>query len=219
MDGVHDMGGMHGFGDATWDGAEAVFHEGWERRAFALYLATGFLGLRTGSGRAKREEMQPAHYIEASYYERWMWSMEQSLLEEGTIATGEVDAWVERLRAGEAVPEHRDAADAQRARAWLAEEDRLAPAVAPRFAVGDRVRVRRMYEPRHHRSPRYVRGVTGVVEAIRGVDGSPETLYDHPERPVYAIRFRSQDLFGQTGEPAWTVVLDLWEHYLETTDD
>lgn len=218
MDGVHDMGGMHGFGGATWDGAEAVFHEDWERRAFALYVATGFLGLRTGSGRAKREEMEPAHYLAASYYERWLWSAEQGLLDEGTITAGQVDAWVERLRAGDAVPTHRDAADADRVAAWLAEEDRLAAAGTTRFAVGDRVRVRRMHEPRHNRSPRYVRGATGVVEAIRGLDGSPETLYEQPERPVYAVAFQSRDLFGETPEKPWTVVLDLWEHYLETPD-
>ena len=36
MDGVHDMGGMHGMGPIDHDPDEPVFHEPWERRVWGL---------------------------------------------------------------------------------------------------------------------------------------------------------------------------------------
>ena len=36
MNGVHDMGGMHGFGPVVREPDEPVFHADWERRAYAL---------------------------------------------------------------------------------------------------------------------------------------------------------------------------------------
>jgi nitrile hydratase len=39
MDGVHDMGGMHGFGKVAPEQNEPVFHDDWERRLYALYRA------------------------------------------------------------------------------------------------------------------------------------------------------------------------------------
>jgi len=32
---------------------------------------------------------------------------------------------------------------------------------------------------------------------------------------VYSVSFHSDDLFGQSDEPPWTVLLDLTETYLE----
>ena len=44
MNGIHDMGGMHGMGPIRREEDEPVFHEPWESRVFALRRATGFLG-------------------------------------------------------------------------------------------------------------------------------------------------------------------------------
>ena len=46
MNGGHDLGGMHGLGPVNPENEtdEPVFHHPWERRVFALTLATGFLG-------------------------------------------------------------------------------------------------------------------------------------------------------------------------------
>ena len=69
MDGVHDMGGMHGFGPVVVEGGDEIFHEDWEARVFALYQLIALLGLVGGpGGRAVRESMDAAHYLEASYY-------------------------------------------------------------------------------------------------------------------------------------------------------
>ena len=44
MNGVHDMGGMHGFGPVVEEKDEPPFHETWEGRAYALNRAMGVTG-------------------------------------------------------------------------------------------------------------------------------------------------------------------------------
>lgn len=220
MDGAHDMGGMHGFGEVVTPGAQLPYHERWEPRIFALHLLTGFEGLGAGpGGRQTREEMDPASYLAASYYARWTWSAEQRLLRKGTIAPGEVEAMMERLAAGEAAAEHEDPAMSERIIERL---QRRAPMDPPppdaRFAAGDRVRVKRMRPDGHTRCPRYVRGVTGTVERVHGADRLPDlTTYGRPAEPepVYSVAFASHDVWGASDEPPFTVLLDLWDSYLE----
>jgi nitrile hydratase subunit beta len=220
MDGVHDMGGMHGFGRVVGSGGELAYHERWEPRVFAISCVAGVEGLGGGpGGRAVREEMDPARYLAASYYERWLYSSEQRLLRKGTIESGDVEAMMGRLGAGEAMPEHHDAAMAERVLGNL--RTRMAmdpPPLEARFDPGQRVRVKRMHPPGHTRCPRYVRGALGVVEAVRGADRLPDrAVYGEkvdPE-PVYSVAFSSEELWGPSDEPAWTVSLDLWDSYLE----
>lgn len=210
------MGGMHGFGAVVTPGAEAVSHEDWELRVFAISTLVGIARLGSGSGRAIREEMEPAEYLRAGYYERWLWSTEQRLLRRGTIDTADVDSWVERLRSGEQAPRRVEAEAAARAVAATSGTDPLTPAADTVLAVGDAVRVRRMRPQGHTRCPRYVRGVVGVVEAIRGLDAFPDIgPYAGPDEPVYSVAFDSKDLFGPSPEGRWTVVVDLFESYLE----
>ena len=220
MDGIHDLGGMHGFGAVVVPGGEVSFHERWEARVFALLLLVELerLGARPG-GRATREEMGPVDYLAASYYERWLWSAEQGLLRKGTIAAGEVEHMMERLAAGGPEPlAHRDPEQAARAVEWLREVVPMQPATRPRFVPGQDVRVRRMHPAGHTRCPRYVRGALGVVERVRGADELPDlAVYGRgaPVEAVYAVAFRSDELWGRGEEPLWTVALDLWESYLE----
>ena len=82
---------------------------------FALSTLVGIHGIGAGSGRAIREEMAPADYLAAGYYDRWLWSTEQRLLRRGTIEEDDVDRWVERIRAGERPPRHVDPDAAARA--------------------------------------------------------------------------------------------------------
>ena len=210
------MGGMHGFGAVVTPGSDAVSHEAWELRVFAISTLVGTERLGAGSGRAIREEMEPAEYLRAGYYERWLWSTEQRLLRRGTIADDEVDAWVSRLRSGEAARRREDPEAAARSVAATSEADPLAPAAATRFEPGDAVRVRRMRPEGHTRCPRYVRGVAGIVERVRGLDAFPDIgPYAGPDEPVYAVAFSSEDLFGSSPEGRWTVLLDLFDTYLE----
>jgi nitrile hydratase len=213
------MGGMHGFGAVVEPGSDAPYHEPWEPRVFALHMlvSTERLGAGPG-GRPTREEMDPAAYLEASYYERWLWSAERRLERAGTIAPGEVEAMMNRLRAGDAQPSRADTALVDRALSALHEVERLDPVTTARFAPGERVRVRRMRPQGHTRCPRYARGVAGTVDRIQGADALPDlAVYGRsaPPEPVYSVWFRSEDLWGPGGEAPFTVLLDLWESYLE----
>ena len=220
MDGVHDMGGMHGFGPVVVPGAEAAYRERWEPRAFAIQLLVEVEGLGAGpGGRATREEMNPARYLAASYYERWLYSAEQRLLRKGTIAPGDVEEMAKRLETGEAVPEYRDPAMAERIVASVRSVHPMKAAPdEPRFKAGERVRVRRMHPSGHTRCPRYARGAAGLIENVRGADRLPDRAVYGDEvapEPVYSVAFASPELWGPSDEPAWTVLLDLWESYLE----
>ena len=210
------MGGMHGFGAVVTPGSDRVAEHPWELRVFALSTLVGIHGIGEGSGRAIREEMPPADYLAAGYYERWLWSTEQRLLRHGTIAESDVDDWVVRLRAGDDAPRSEDPEAARRVVEATRAASPLGRAATARFAPGDPVRVRRMRPAGHTRCPRYVRGVAGTVEAVRGVDAFPDIgPYEGPEEAVYAVAFASGDLFGPSDEGRWTVVLDLFESYLE----
>jgi nitrile hydratase len=220
VDGVHDLGGMHGFGPVVEPGGDDVFHEAWEPRIFALHLLVSSERLGAGpGGRATREEMPPADYLAAGYYDRWLWSAERRLERAGTIAPGDVEAMMARLEAGESAPERSDPAIVERGMALVEHVAPMAPAAAARFAPGDRVRVRRLHPEGHTRCPRYARGVAGTVTHVRGSDRLPDrATYGQPAEPepVYAVAFRSDDLWGpQEGEPAFTVLLDLWDSYLD----
>jgi nitrile hydratase subunit beta len=210
------MGGMHGFGAVVTPGSGRVAQHPWELRVFAMSTLVGIHGLGTGSGRAIREEMEPAEYLRAGYYERWLWSTEQRLLRRGTIAEGDVVAWMWRLRAGEVAPRREDRGAARRAVEATEQASPLGPVAEARFSAGERVRVRRMRPAGHTRCPRYVRGAVGVVEAVRGMDSFPDIgPYAGPPEPVYSVAFSSEDLFGASEEGHWTVLLDLFESYVD----
>lgn len=220
MDGVHDMGGMHGFGEVVRPGGELVFHAPWEPRVFAIHTLIGLEGLGAGAGgRAVREEMEPAHYLAASYYERWLYSAEQRLLRKGTIAPGDLEAMMARLDAGEEATRYADPDLAERAvRELRTVHPMPRDPDEPRFAVGERVRVRRMHPEGHTRCPRYARGASGLIEAVRGADRLPDVAaYGGriDREAVYSVAFTSTELWGASPEAPWTVRLDLWETYLE----
>ena len=86
MDGIHDMGGMNGFGPIERD--EVTFHAQWEKRVHAL-LPTAFtrgMGPRNAdASRHALERMQPSAYLQASYYELWLAALQTGLIEEGVF--------------------------------------------------------------------------------------------------------------------------------------
>ena len=144
------------------------------------------------------ESMPPDEYLAASYYERWLWGLERRLELAGSIAPGDVEAAIARL--GDApLPERDDPELARQSVEVQRGGASMDAATAPRFRPGDRVRVRRMRPAGHTRCPRYVRGVIGAIERVHGDDHLADALArgeDAPLEAVYAVRFRSEDLFG-----------------------
>jgi nitrile hydratase subunit beta len=101
MNGMHDLGGMHGLGPINPEKNEPVFHHEWERRAFALFGSTFvFAGYTVDEFRHAIEVMPPAHYLESSYYEHWLTAFETVLTKRGIVTREELDARIALLEKG-----------------------------------------------------------------------------------------------------------------------
>src|SRR5215467_14276481 len=93
MNGVHDMGGMHGFGPVEYEGDEPVFHEPWEGRVYALTRAMGAWGKwNIDASRHSRERIPPAEYLRMSYYEKWLAGLTRLLIEHGLVMQAELES-------------------------------------------------------------------------------------------------------------------------------
>lgn len=97
----------------------------------------------------------------------------------------------------------------------------LANEIQPRFAPGARVQVRparpEQFAPMHLRTPHYVRGRPGTVQKVLGVFANPEALAfgrKGEPRVLYHILFDQAPIW-QEGEPADTVLVEIFEHWLE----
>jgi nitrile hydratase subunit beta len=84
------------------------------------------------------------------------------------------------------------------------------------YGPGTRVRASTLDPGHHTRVPRYVRGHIGEIVESEGEWPLPDDRARGIAPPrvetVYAVRFPARDLWG-TG--SHTVIVDLWESYLE----
>jgi nitrile hydratase len=221
MNGAHDMGGMHGFGPVTREEHEPLFHAPWERDVLALMqVARGRHHLfNIDEMRRGIEQMPPGEYLNASYYERWLSSLERLLVEKGVLALSEIEQRAAYFRSNPdaSLPAAPPVAMAARTEAEARGHPYRREGPPPRFRPGDRVRTRNTHPLHHTRLPRYARGKRGIVERVHGVFVLPDT-HAHGQgecpEPLYSVRFAARDLWGDSAEPHEHVNLDLWERYL-----
>ena len=91
MNGIHDLGGMHGFGPLEVEDNEPVFHHEWEKRVFSLFFGLAPHGLfNLDEFRHAIERMGAAEYLGSTYYEHWLHGYETLLIEKGAISTHEL---------------------------------------------------------------------------------------------------------------------------------
>jgi nitrile hydratase subunit beta len=216
VNGVHDMGGMHGFGPVEPEPGEPVFHAEWERRAFALTLAMGATGQWTlDAARFAREDWAAPVYLSRTYYEMWLAGLERLLAERDLVSAEEVAAGRPLTDARPLDPVGPDAA-ARMLRSG-GPTNREAPRPA-RFGAGDRVRARNLNPATHTRLPRYVRGHAGTVVLVHGCHVFPDVnAHGGGEDPqwLYTVRFDGRDLWGPDSDPTVAVSVDAFEPYLE----
>ncbi|MGB1548576.1 MAG: hypothetical protein ACPHIA_08625 [Alphaproteobacteria bacterium] len=102
MSGVHDLAGRPGFGPIVREADEPVFHEEWERRMFAVMMATFASGeFNLDEFRYAIEQMAPKEYLESSYYEHWLFAVERLLVQKGLISEAELRAMRAKIEKGE----------------------------------------------------------------------------------------------------------------------
>ncbi len=202
MDGIHDLGGRQGFGKVRHTPGATAFHARWEVRANALYAHAVRLGIfNMDEYRHAIERMDPRHYVTASYYERSLTSLATLLVEKGVVPREELEQ-----RARGAFPL---ASPSARGRTNVAHRARFRP--------GDSVRVTLDSVPGHMRLPGYIRGKVGVVVGESPAYPFPDA-HAHgvasEDEPTYDVRFRSEDLWPNSSEPA-LVHVGVFQSYLE----
>lgn len=217
MNGVHDMGGMQGFGPIRPEKNEPVFHARWEGRITAIWYAVGaWRKWNTDFGRQTRESIPPAEYLALGYHQVRYEQTVAVLASSGLAARAEIERGRPVKTAQKATPPLAPGGVA----AWFAggNPKRRDVAVAPTFRVGERVRGRNIHPPTHTRLPRYARGKVGVVERDHGVfvfpDSNAQGLGEKPQH-VYSVRFAARELWGQQAPPKDTVIVAMWDDYLE----
>jgi nitrile hydratase subunit beta len=208
VNGVHDTGGMQGFGPVHPEADEPPFHDEWERRSFALTLALGALGLwNIDQMRHARESLPPAEYLASSYYRIWFLAVENAVRELELLNR-------EDLRA-------RTAEELTGLFSSRSSYERPI-GTGPVFRTGQQVRTRTMNPSGHTRLPRYARGRVGTVLAVRGAHVFPDRNAvplgqqpDHAPEWLYTVEFSAGELWGDGADPTVTVSVDAWEPYLE----
>jgi nitrile hydratase len=217
MNGVHDMGGMHGMGPIQPEKNEPVFHAPWEGRVFALRRAMGaWRKWNIDVSRHEVELVPPAEYLRMSYFERQLVAFLGLLVKRDLVTPAELASGSPAPESPKAVP----ALTVEKAAALVAKgvPTSREVAVAPRFQVGQRVRARNMHPVGHTRLPRYARGKLGTIHRDHGVFVFPDTnahgLGEKPQH-VYSVRFAARELWGEQAAPRDTAYVDLWDDYLD----
>ncbi|OJF92001.1 nitrile hydratase subunit beta [Rhizobium sp. 58] len=219
MNGPHDLGGQHGLGPVAPETDEPLFHAEWEKRALGITLSCGAFGAWTiDESRHARENVAPATYLSASYYEIWIRALETLLARHGFVSAAERETgqWLEqgaapkRVLKAEMVP-------AVLAAGGPCDRPLAAPAA---FRVGERVRTKNFTPQTHTRLPRYARARIGTVEAVQGSFVFPDdNAHGKGENPqwLYTVVFDAAEIWGEGADPSLTVSIDAWESYLDHT--
>jgi nitrile hydratase beta subunit len=217
MNGAQDLGGMMGFGPIAPEKDEPFFHAPWEKRAMAVTLAMGATASwPLDAGRYARESLPPAEYLSSSYYEIWIKALIKLLLAKGLVSDDEL-AQGKAIEPPKAVKRVIQAAEVPAALLAGTRCDR--PVTRPaRFAAGDQVRARNEHKITHTRLPRYARGRLGTIVEAHTMFVLPDAnAHGESENPewLYTVRFTGTELWGPQADPSLTVMLDLWESYLD----
>jgi len=217
MNGVHDMGGMHGMGPIVYEKDEPVFHAPWEARAYALNRAMGAWGKwNIDASRHQIELIPPAEYLRMSYYEKWMTRLAELMVKHGLVTRAELESGKPAPGSSKTTPP----LTAEMVGQTLgrgAPTGRDVPA-APRFKPGQRVRARNIHPAGHTSLPRYARGKLGTVARDHGVFVFPDTnahfLGEKPQH-VYSVRFAALELWDEKAGRHDALYVDLWDDHLE----
>ena len=210
MDTIHDLGGREGFGPIPNPGEDdsAPFSEDWKARTWAVAMMTmaKLRGSNTGWSldwyRHVLERLPPDLYLRADYFEKWVLGVMVTAVDEG-IAKAEEFADGHARAAGFTLADRGPA--------------KAEPASSGRFSPGDRVTTLRTVGAMHTRLPGYLRGRTGTVDSVICPQPVPEASATGTRRleETYVVRFAMADLWPETEAPGDSLLVDLWDSYLE----
>jgi len=216
MNGVHDMGGMHGMGPIRYEKDEPVFHSPWESRVYAMNRAMGAWGKwNLDAWRHDIELLPPADYLRLTYYERWFAALEKRVVNYGFLTHKELESGKTAAGSSKARPALTPEAARIIDRGIPSSKD---PSILPKFSIGQLVRARNINPVGHTRLPRYARGKIGQIHRDHGVYTFPDTNAQYrgeKRQHVYSVRFSARELWGDQASPVDSVYIDMWDDYLE----
>lgn len=185
MEGIHDLGGMQGFGRVEKD--ELSFHAPWERRVFGIAAAATTLA-NIDAFRHVIERLDPVTYLTAGYFGRWLAALETLVAEDDAS-----------IRGGEPF-----------ARRELDRSPRFG--VGRRVRVRELRTPGHTRLPGYVRGRRGT--VVRVHPPFVFPDTNAHGRGEDPQH-VYGVRFEAEELWGETAERRSAVHVDLFEPYLE----
>ena len=219
MSKVHDMGGRLDPRRIDITSSNIKFKAEWEKDVFAITLALGFSGLwNLDRSRYARESLEPQDYLQFGYFEKWLAGLINLLGENGIIKDGKESE-------GNFKKSSFRVLEAKNVKKLLhmGGPTKRDSTTEKKFNLGETVSVRTnnsntKVEKGHTRLPDYVKGRSGKVIAYHGShvlpDANAHFLGESPEA-LYSVEFKSQDLSDEFEHVEDTVVVDLWESYLE----
>ena len=219
MSKAHDMGGRLDSRRIDITSSDVKFKADWEKEVFAITLALGFSSLwNLDRSRYARESLEPKDYLQFGYYEKWLAGL-INLLGENGIIKDRTESEDKFKKSSFRVLEAKNV----KKLLHMGGPTKRDSTTEKNFNLGETVSVRAnnsntKVEKGHTRLPDYVKGRTGKVIAYHGShvfpDANAHFLGESPEA-LYSIEFKSQDLWGKCEHVEDTVVVDLWESYLE----
>ena len=221
MDGIADMGGMHGFGRVDRSDEGDPFHAEWERRILGITFAALGAGLfNVDEIRRATESADPLIYLKSTYYERWLYSTEDLLKEKGVVTASELATGRSATPAVNTAPP----VTSETARIILEQggTSRSPDGARPRFKTGDVVVARNIHPRGHTRLPRYVRGKRGTVVLDHGIFALPDSNsagLGLRSQHVYGVRFAARDVWGPQASARDTLQIDLFDDYLDPANE
>lgn len=218
MDGVHDLGGVEGFGPVPVTGGDAHFRDikDWEKRMWGLSRERpGLLPAATIDWfRHGIERMVPGDYLAFPYFGKWCVNFLALMIDGNMITLDDV------RRGGIEPPRSPTVAktldDVLKINGQSDISFETVAEAEPGFSVGQTVRTHRHMPSKHTRLPRYARDRRGSIIAHHGCHMLPDegARGNHVGGHLYTVCFSAAELWGPDANLRDTVTLDLWEDYL-----
>ena len=219
MDGIHDLGGVEGFGPIPLKDGDAHFREieEWEKRMWGLARCGIAQGITIDWFRHGIERMAPADYLSFAYFNKWCANYFVMLLDSGAITMDDISRGHLENPAAPAQPI--TVADALAINLEADTNFEIEVEADPAFTVGQTVCTCAQMHSGHTRLPRYARGARGVITAYHGSHALPDKGAEgkHLGEHLYTVCFSASELWGDEANPNDTVAMELWESYLVST--
>ncbi len=216
MDGIHDLGGRHGFGKIDVNEGETQFHAPYEARVRCMvHVLTQAPDWSVDWFRHCRELISPTDYLTRPYFDQWAQTYGAMLINSGWATVDEVCTG-KAVNKVDGLP---SVVTEAQARAMVLKEKRFDAEVdaKPVYQHTDEVRTITEVPNGHTRLPQYARGKVGRVIDHHGAHifadamAVNEKRYEH----LYTVEFSLSTLWPEASSTTDSVTLDLWESHLE----